>query len=242
MPITIEYSHTASNVGDAYSTDMLVAVMTFRALVYGLASSITGNPPTYDMLDDIRKSEAYRRIAADSAHVSALLNSIEKSIGDAESIRELAEDYQCLYVGPQALRAPLWESVYRDPEHILFGNDTLLVRDFYATHGLVSIQKNNQPEDHISVELEFMHLLAARAVEELKHTDDKGNFDTLLETQRSFLENHLLLWAPQSFTLQLQHAKTAFYAAAAQLIIDFLPYDMDLLNETAQGEIHGQNN
>lgn len=222
------------------SGEMLSGALSLRAQVYGLASVITGNTPTFELLAAIRDSKGCTLLAEELPAVARILQGVDECIGADETMRGLAEEYQRLYIGPAALPAPLWESVYRDPEHILFGDVTLQVRNFYGAYGLASTKMNNQPEDHIAVELEFMHSIIVRSID-LLDALERNEFLALCEAQAIFLKEHLLEWAPQPFALQLRHAETNFYAGAAQLITNFIPYDFELLNEITQGVTHACN-
>lgn len=48
----------------------------------------------------------------------------------------LAQAYQRLFVGPYALPAPPWGSVYLDHENVLFGNSTLDLREWMLENGI----------------------------------------------------------------------------------------------------------
>ena len=59
-----------------------------------------------------------------------------------------------LFVGPAALEAPPFASVYLDTEPLVMSETTLEVREMYASIGLESPWKNRLPDDHISLELD----------------------------------------------------------------------------------------
>lgn len=59
-----------------------------------------------------------------------------------------------LFVGPRALQAPPFASVYLDPEPQLMGQTTVKIRQVYQLLGLTSPWKNKIPDDHLSLELD----------------------------------------------------------------------------------------
>jgi TorA maturation chaperone TorD len=211
-----------------------------RARVYSLGQALTGAPPSVALLSRLCEDAALAVLAGELEPVARVRRGALACLRDAAARKEAEEEYARLYVGPRALPSPLWESVYRDPEHILFGEITLAVREWYARYGLVFSGRKTEPDDHIALELEFMwHLTAraARAARGERMLADGGaetalpSFVSLHRAQRDFLESHLLQWAPQSFAVQLPHACTDLYAGLAELIMEFLPSDASLLTE-----------
>ena len=105
---------------------------------------------------------------------------------DAAARRDMGFEMNRLFVGPDAPKAPPYESCYRgeNPERALMTQDTLRVRDFYRKAGVELAAKNTQPDDFIAFELEFLLRLLA---EESEQTLDQA---------RDFLREHLLVWIP----------------------------------------------
>ncbi|MBR6975577.1 MAG: molecular chaperone TorD family protein [Ottowia sp.] len=105
---------------------------------------------------------------------------------DAAARRDMGFEMNRLFVGPDAPKAPPYESCYRgeNPERTLMTEETLRVRDFYRKAGVELAAKNTQPDDFIAFELEFLLRLLAEGTEEAR------------EQARSFLRDHLLVWIP----------------------------------------------
>lgn len=95
---------------------------------------------------------------------------------------DMKYDFNRLFIGPDALLAPPYESCYRNPEKTLMQAETLRVRAFYLKAGLEISQKNVEPDDFIAFELEFLLFLLG---------EGSGEKDALA---REFLELHLLAW------------------------------------------------
>lgn len=78
--------------------------------------------------------------------------------GFAASAEEtLPEAWQRLFIGPWALPAPPWGSVWLDKESVLFGDSTLALRQWMRENGIALEADGNEPEDHFGTVL----LLAA---------------------------------------------------------------------------------
>ena len=79
--------------------------------------------------------------------------------------------------------------------------------DFYAGAELAIEDESGLPPDHISLEFLFMSYLI-----------DIGRIDL----QGSFLEEHLMNWAPYYCEEVKGEAKTLFYREVAGITVDFL--------------------
>lgn len=85
-----------------------------------------------------------------------------------EQIKREYEEFQRLFVGPGPLVAPPWESFYRSREHLLFEEWTYQVREQYHQFGLQFKNENNEPDDHLLLELEFMLSLIDLSLQEAR--------------------------------------------------------------------------
>jgi TorA maturation chaperone TorD len=207
--------------------------------VYAVARNLTGSFPSAELLYAIYNSEILALLADDIEAIEKIRNAIKKCFHNEQFHNQVKNEYNRLFIGPHALPAPLWESVYLDENHILFGFDTLEVRKFYAACSLQFSESAIRPDDHISIELEFMYRLNESA---LKYFDEYSNdeclsgFLSVCKLQLDFLNQHILRWVPQSFSLQLPHVLTPIYQGLAELLITFPPYDAAWLT-TIHGEV-----
>ena len=133
----------------------------------------------------------------------------------------LSADYQRLFVGPARLPAPPWESVYRSEERLIFDWPALAVREQFRQMGLAS-EKANEPDDHIGLELLFMALMTEREAD--------GN-QQAVHVQRSFLQQHLMAWAPAFCDDLVAHAQTDLYRGLGLLTRGLLEQDWKQLSE-----------
>jgi hypothetical protein len=127
-------------------------------------------------------------------------------------------------LGPAA--APPWQSVYLDREQVVMGEETIRVRTLFARFGLVSTLTDQQPEDHLGLQLQFLAALAARTAERLAAGDEPGA-RTLLEGMCECLEAHLLRWVGEFVDLAEAASESGFYAGLSRLTLGLLRFDLD---------------
>ena len=100
---------------------------------------------------------------------------------------ELEFAFNRLFVGPKALFAPPYASVYLEPDPQLMGRTTLKMREFYQLLTLASPQRQQLPEDHLGLELD--------AYRQLQIASTQVNSPELLMLL-GYLCNHLSQWVP----------------------------------------------
>lgn len=135
----------------------------------------------------------------------------------AQAMLDLQADYLRLFAGAGKLLAPPWESVYFSDEQQLFQEQTLKVRNWYRKYGLRIENLHREPDDHIGLELGFLARLAQLTVAALVDENDDAVHE-LVRDQSTFLNDHLLRWAPQWCDKVQEHAATDFYRGLAALV------------------------
>ncbi len=71
--------------------------------------------------------------------------------------REVAFSFNRLFVGPRALQAPPYASLYLDGDDTrLMGASTSRIRQLYAMLGLASPWQDRIPDDHLALELDAL--------------------------------------------------------------------------------------
>lgn len=136
-------------------------------------------------------------------------------------LKALHDDYVTLFVGPQHVAAPPWESVYLSRDHLLFDVQTLQVRSAYALFGLQISQLDREPDDHIGFELLFLSHLAAEAAQALEHRN-AAEAARCLSAARTFLDTHPQQWANLFVERLERHAQTGYYRGLGQLLLGSL--------------------
>jgi TorA maturation chaperone TorD len=139
-------------------------------------------------------------------------------------------DYTRMFVGPGKVPAPPWESIYRDVEHLHFSEETLEVRNAYRKYNLLPKDFGHEPDDHIGLELDFMHKLSEMSKEKAEISDETGLVE-ILKDQKVFLDEHLLKWVPDWTRDVVKSAETDFYKGMAQLLDAYLKLDREMIEE-----------
>ncbi|MFU2316727.1 Tat proofreading chaperone DmsD [Rahnella sp. PCH160] len=117
------------------------------------------------------------------------------------SAEDLNDAWQRLFVGPYALPAPPWGSVYLDKESVIFGDSTLALRQWMRVNHIEPHLTQAEPEDHIGLMLMMSAWLAENAPQQLGE----------------FLTAHLLPWAGRYFELLGIKAEHPWYEGVAVL-------------------------
>lgn len=210
-----------------------------REIIYRLLASLYREGPVLEMLQVLGQEGTLAKLAAEEAQEEVRIGcrlmhqELVAHMADLEGYRQkLEEDYYRLFVGPGHLEAPPWESVYRSPDRLLFGEETLAVREFYRSFGLVTKNLYREPDDHLGLELEFMAWLCA---ETIKNLAEGGEGTRYLQGQRRFLQEHLLQWVPDFCRDVTGHAKTDFFRGLGQFTRGFIQQDAEELERVLGG-------
>ena len=94
----------------------------------------------------------------------------------------------------------------------MFGEETLAVREAYARHGLAVPNLNQEPDDHIGLELEFLATLAVRAMDD---PEQAGRYVTAIS---EFHRDHIDQWVPKLAGLIEGSAETDLYRGIGALL------------------------
>ena len=119
-----------------------------------------------------------------------------------EDDEPLPEAWQRLFIGPWALPAPPWGSVWLDKESVLFGDSTLALREWMRATGIALSEQRSEPEAHFGPLL----LLAAWLCESAQD-----------EAFNQLLAWHLLPWSGRFLSVFVAEANQPFYQALGQL-------------------------
>lgn len=139
--------------------------------------------------------------------------------------QEALYDFNRLFIGPGKLLAPPYESSYRSAESLVMQEETLAVRRYYSLAGLAVVKQNNEPDDFIGFELEFLRFLIYQSRARDCSTDE-GKAETYLNLYRSFLAEHLGLWVAAHCEDVLKHSTTYFCKGMAMLTKGFVEHEM----------------
>jgi TorA maturation chaperone TorD len=161
----------------------------------------------------------------------------EAAMRSDESLEELAIDHARLFVGPFALLAPPYGSVYLEAERRLMDDSTLAVSERYHEVGLEVAAGFNGTPDHIAAELEFMHVLVVKDLDTLSG-GDPVRARRYRRKQLGFLERYLAPWVPAFSRSVEEHAQTSFYKDIATATRMFVESDLELARKEAADGSH----
>lgn len=185
-------------------------------LALHIASKVLQEAPDKDFLAQAHGQSLFSEWPVEPATpegglaLAALRELFLAGTGDADA---LYQEHLALFSGPTPAARP-WESVWREKDKLLFGEQTMLVRKAYATWGLATETRGHEPEDHIGLEIAFCVFLLQRAL---------GDSETkALAALAAFLDNHLLQWAEPCLREASGAASGTFYRSMPLLCLDAL--------------------
>ena len=149
----------------------------------------------------------------------------------SDPLTDLAVDYARIFLGAgvfEGVAASPYESVYTSRERLIMQEARDQALAAYQAKGLHSADPMEIPEDHISLELEFMAHLCH---ETLQAGDDSERVSAFLREQKEFIELHILNWIPAFCDDIAKCASTDFYRAVAKITRGFLNMETEILED-----------
>ena len=200
-------------------------ILTAEALAFGFINRVFYEKPAGVFINTLVSEDLFAQWpldGGDEATIMGLAILQDFAAGWREDgLKEVTKDYQQLFIGPDRLPAPPWESVYLSVERLVFEQQTMEVRQFYARYGLQAANLYKEPDDHFGLEAAFMAHLCTLGLEALGRGDLEA-LQSFIDAQRDFLQEHLLLWAPEFLGKVINSAHTAYYRGAAHLALGTL--------------------
>ena len=161
---------------------------------------------------------------------AAFVGGVEEKRADDDLLGRLRHEYMRLFIGPEKLIAPPWESVYRSKEGLLFQGSTLTVREIYRKEGYLPEGYPNVPDDSLALELAFMTRMAEKSLAALRN-DQADEFLRTLSVQESFLRFHLLYFVPKLLERMEASAFRLFYPQMTRILLAFAQTDLELVED-----------
>lgn len=200
-----------------------------RVYLYTLLRDLLLEPMNEDLLIRLLEDSDLQELAQFSEGAKQILESLNEAdkSNPSDFLKQANNEYMRLFVGPGHVRVPIWESVYFDKEGLMFGERTLQVRAFYEKHGLEFQFKNQQPEDHLAVELDFMLFLLQQEKE------SKCNCDLVSsrKEQIEFLKNHISTWYHLFAEKIIKHSNNKLFIGIAYLLVEVILMDIETIIE-----------
>jgi DMSO reductase family type II enzyme chaperone len=123
-------------------------------------------------------------------------------------------------------------SLYEGSHHLQGNKPGLLLelKSFYRAFGLTIAESENDLEDALTAELEFMQFLTAKQAQAEEGTLDRSPY---VRAQRDFLQRHLAVWLPALDAEAESKLKHPFYRALTALANDFVAFDVQTVERDA---------
>lgn len=205
-----------------------ISILQSRLYINQLIRLIIDVPPKREAFMEIAIDPRFQYLCEISHSCQTILEGITTYlIGEDKHPKSVNEEYNRLFIGPGYLPAPLWESVYLGREHIMFDEQTLQVRECYRKHGLSFVRGRNEPDDHIVTELEFLSFL----IQQTLLSEDVSDKHYYLDEQLSFLQEHLLVWAPLFCEKLSEATENDLYKGVSALLIEYLELEIELTSQ-----------
>ena len=216
--------------------EVITTLLSARAYVFSVLHRLLGNEPTKELLDAVSSEESLAALALfeGDSEAAGKLKAVLASCRDLDA--EAAKmEYTRLFLGPDKLIAPPWESCYTSKERALFQESTLHVRSWYQQYSYVPAGYPTHPDDHISLMMHFLALTTERA----KVCFDENllcGYKSLLEGQKLFAKNHILNWM-DAYCSDLDKSDTKLlYPQMVRAMADFMAYDQQAISELLAAE------
>ena len=200
----------------------LAETLLAQHLGYSFLSKVFYEPPNTEFIQLLVDDALFDiwPIESDNPDMQAGLTELRAfcATWQPDDLAALKRDYARLFIGPERLLAPPWESVYRSDEHLLFERQTLEVRAEYQRFGMPIPKLNVEPDDHIGLEFRFVAYLCHLALEAVER-DRQDIVNGLSDAVRGFLTEHLWTWAPDCLGRVESNSLTGYYRGAARLAL-----------------------
>ena len=188
-----------------------------RSAAYRLLSQATVYP-TGDVvaaLTDEDLSQAHAACEVLGTAFAERLDAFQREL-QAASLEELQDQHRRIFTHILSLDCPPCETVYTASEIFQETDHMSDIAGFFRAFGM-EIAEKERP-DHISIELEFMHLVTCKeAIAQLHHGPEKARLCRVV--QRTFMKDHLGRWG-QQFAQQLERQAPANYFRAVGRLLD----------------------
>lgn len=214
------------------------------------ALALTFYEPVPDWIDDLQSGRLLKhlqlatgwldsdreRFAGPLQHLSELTQGYADNQPEA-LLHELKVEYARLFIGPDHVPVPPYESVYRDIDPasgrpLIMGPTAIAVSALYESHGLRQPEGHRDLPDHVATELEFVYFLCRKEADAWR-SGELDQAKELRRTQRTFLTEHLGRWWPSFFERLVAASPAGVYRVVGELATAYLAV------ETGAAYAHG---
>lgn len=184
------------------------------------------DPTLYNLLAEVYKSELKKESVVkllqflehtqpDAYEIQSMLDQLQESLENISQdpdnkLLPLGIEYMNIFRGAGPNPVYLYEAVQRSLEGLIFEEPYFEVKACYKKSGFACDPDWTDPEDHISIECNFLTFLSDR----ITQAQTNGDFDQatiLLEQRNAFLREHFLQWVPRFSEQVIQNTSHDFY-------------------------------
>ena len=199
------------------SHDELARSAIERSRLYGLLATVFRREPSAEFLCQMKTPEMMVALAGAGIDLGEEFET-ERFADIAEN---LAIEYTRLFLGPGKHISPHESVQLKRGSGILWGQETVAVRKTYRAAGFDIGETETDIPDHLSVELDFLALLAKEEAQAWEQKDQELTAKSL-HLQHGFISRHLGKWAAGFCAKVKEEADFAFYPAFAELLRGYL--------------------
>ncbi|MEE8350616.1 MAG: molecular chaperone TorD family protein [Rhodospirillales bacterium] len=223
------------NVISGSEHDELARSAIERSRLYDLLATVFRHEPSPEFLSHLKAPEMADALSNAGIDLGEEL--------EAEKFADLAEalaiEYTRLFFGPGKHISPHESVQLKRGSGILWGAETSAVHSIYHAAGFELGESETNIPDHLSVELNFLSLLASQESQAWADQDLDCAAESL-HLQHDFISQHLGKWAAAFCAKVTEEAEFAFYPAFADLLRGYLSGEkadiVDRLSSPGAGE------
>ncbi|HWR31505.1 MAG TPA: molecular chaperone TorD family protein [Negativicutes bacterium] len=227
----------SQNVQDDSCTQKLQPILEVRVFAYDFLRRTFLQEPSQEFLTNLKQQPTLQVFPFENENkdIAQGIRKAQEYLGQHDVLQEIEYDklhwdYTRLFIGPHELPAPPWESIHLNKDKLLFQEETRRVRLAYLKYAFLPELYQQEADDHVGLECDFMYQLSLVACEKNNSSDCVG-LREVLQDQADFLDQHLLRWVPAFADQVISHASTEFYQGMAQTLKGFLHVDQIALQE-----------
>ena len=137
--------------------EIMELLLANRFYLYSLLHKCFGREPDRKQLELLAGEQTGQSFALLGGEVlkkvPAFLGELREDLKDPDFPEQAKREYRMLFIGPEEMPAPPWESIYMGEEAALFQETTLEVRQAYRAFGMQAEAYQRVPDDSLALEL-----------------------------------------------------------------------------------------
>lgn len=214
--------------------DIIINSVEMRCYTYDWLRQIYLAEPSMEMIQElIRMAKNYDDLEESSIETDLIIFLRGLTGEDLKHLNvELKAEFARLFLGPNKLLAPPFESVYLSPRKRMMGEETMEVREMYKEMEIEVSAFGSMPDDHIGLELEFMYYLCFKTIGLIRDKESIVGIIKLVEMQQKFISEHLIKWIPLFCKDIKDNTNLLFFKEMADFTERFIFEEKEIIEHT----------